>query len=45
MKKLIVDIPDSLHKEIKYNALDLDVTLKTYVTTVISDNGDLFDHD
>ena len=37
MKKLIVDISDDLHKEIKHNAIDLDVTLKDYVITVLED--------
>ena len=38
MKKLIIDISDSLHKEIKHNAIDLDVTLKDYVITVLSED-------
>ena len=37
MKKLIVDISNDLHKEIKHNAIDLDVTLKDYVITVLED--------
>ena len=37
MKKLIIDISDDLHKEIKHNAIDLDVTIKHYVITVLED--------
>ena len=37
MTKLIVDIADELHKEIKHNAIDLDVTLKDYVITILED--------
>jgi len=43
MKKLIIDISDDLHKEIKHNAIDLDVTVRHYVITVLED-GYQFNH-
>ena len=37
MAKLIIDISDDLHKEIKHNAIDLDVTIKHYIITILED--------
>ena len=35
MSKLIIDIPDELHKEIKINSIMLGTTMKIYVTSVL----------
>ena len=38
MAKLLVDIPDSLHKRIKHQAIDEDVSVKDLVTNILDDN-------
>ena len=38
MAKLLVDIPDSLHKRIKHQAIDEDISVKDLVTNILDDN-------
>ena len=38
MAKLLVDIPDSLHKRIKHQAIDEDISVKDLVTEILDDN-------
>jgi len=35
MAKLLVDIPDSLHKRIKHQAIDEDISVKDLVTDIL----------
>jgi hypothetical protein len=38
MKKLIIDVPDDMKKEIKLQALESDETLKQYVSDILYTN-------
>lgn len=38
MAKLLVDIPDELHKKIRHRAIDDDVSIKDLVTNVLEEN-------
>ena len=35
MKKLIAEIPDELHKDLKYTAIELGTTLKVVVISIL----------
>ncbi|MBD5521419.1 MAG: hypothetical protein HDR03_09405 [Lachnospiraceae bacterium] len=37
MKRLVVEIDDSLHKEIKFSAFKQEKTIKRYVTDVLKE--------
>lgn len=37
MKRMVVEIEDSLHKEIKFSALKQEKTIKQYVTDVLKE--------
>ena len=36
MSKLIVEVKDELHKDLKFTALELDTTLKTVVQSILA---------
>jgi len=38
MAKLLVDIPDSLHKRIKHQSIDDDISIKELVTNILDEN-------
>ena len=38
MAKLLVDIPDDLHKRIKHQAIDEDISIKDLVTDILDSN-------
>ena len=38
MSKLLVDIPESLHKRIKHQAIDEDISIKDLVIGILDDN-------
>ena len=38
MAKLLVDIPDDLHKRIKHHAIEGDISIKDMVTEILDEN-------